>query len=154
MEFGRGLRRRLGLGDRVDPGGGLVLGVGSAIGRGRLLGQSGDHRGDGSVLEVGRRLDMGGQELDDLADLAVLVDNGLAVGTTAEMAVELGPLGRGQVAPRRSRRRRDGPARYPAQKASSPPRRLASSARSVFAALAMRDLTVPTGMPRRSAISE
>ena len=57
----------------------MVGGVRAAIGRGRLLGQSGDHRGDDSVLEVGRRLDMGGQELDDLADLAVLVDNGLAV---------------------------------------------------------------------------
>jgi hypothetical protein len=99
VNLGLGLRRRLGLGDRVNPGGGLVGGVSSAIGRGRLLGQGGDHRGDRSVLEVGRRLGMRGQELDDLADLAVLVDNGLAVGTTAEMPVELGPLGGGQIAP-------------------------------------------------------
>ena len=40
----------------------------------------------------------GGRLLDDLADLAVLVDDGLAVAAAGEMAVELGSLGRGQVA--------------------------------------------------------
>ena len=96
---GLGFSRMMASGNRVDPGGGPVLGTGRAIDLGLLLGQGGDHGGDRPVFEAGWRLDVGRQERDDPADLAVLLDDALAVTATAEMAVELGPLGRGQVAP-------------------------------------------------------
>ena len=99
LDPGLGFSRMRALGNRGDPGGGPVFGTGRAIGLGLLLGQGGDHGGDRPVFEVGWRLDVGRQERDDLADLAVLLDDALAVTATAEMAVELGMLGRGQVAP-------------------------------------------------------
>ena len=99
LDPGLGFSRTTALGNRVDPGGGPVLGIGRAIDLGLLLGQGGDHGGDRPVFEVGWRLDVGRQELDDPADLAVLPDDALAVTATAEMAVELGTLGCGQVAP-------------------------------------------------------
>ena len=46
------LSRRLALGSRVDPGGGLVLGVHAAIGTGSLLGERRDHCGDRPVFKV------------------------------------------------------------------------------------------------------
>ena len=89
-----GLRFLEGLapGNRVGPGGGLVLGVRAAPG-GPLLSERGDHGGDGPVFEVGWRLDVRRKLLDDLADLAVLVHDGLAVAAAGEMAVEFGAPG-------------------------------------------------------------
>jgi hypothetical protein len=77
----------------------LVLGVGWASSlRRSLLGHGGDHRGDRSFFKVGLRLDVRRKVLDDLADVAVFVDDALAVAATGEMAVEAGTPGRGQVA--------------------------------------------------------
>jgi len=70
---------RLAPGNWVEPGGGPVLGIGRAISLCLLLGQGGDQSGDRPVFEVGWRLDVGRKEIDDRADLAVLVDNALAV---------------------------------------------------------------------------
>jgi hypothetical protein len=90
--------RRPDLGNRVDRGGSLIFGVRAAIGLGPLAGERRDHCGDGPVFKVGWRLDVRGKVLDDLADLAVFLDDALAVAAAGEMAVELGTLGRGQVA--------------------------------------------------------
>jgi hypothetical protein len=71
--------RRLGRGNRVDRGGSLIFGVRAALGLGPLAGERCDHCGDGSVFKVGWRLDVRGKVPDDLADVAVLVDDTLAV---------------------------------------------------------------------------
>jgi len=109
------LSRRLGLGDRVDPGDGVVLVTGAAIGPGQggkdpgvvmgaaiglgpPVGLGGGHRGDCPVFEVGGRLDVRGEVLDDLADVAVLSDNLLAVTAAVEMTVEPDGFGRAQGA--------------------------------------------------------
>jgi hypothetical protein len=91
--------RRLDRGNRVDRGGSLIFGVRAAIGLGPLAGEHCDHCGDGSVFKVGWRLDVRGKVPDDLADVAVLVDDALAVAAAGEMAVEAGPPGGGEVAP-------------------------------------------------------
>jgi hypothetical protein len=98
LDSGLRLNWGLALGNRVEPGDGLIFGVRSPIGPGSLLGHGNGHCGDGSFFEVGAGLDVRGQVLDDPADLAVLVDDALAVAATGQMAVELGSLGRGQVA--------------------------------------------------------
>src|SRR5262249_34831114 len=89
---------RTGLGDRVGPGGGAGFGIGAATGLGPRLGERCDHCGHGPLFEAGWRLDVRGKALDYPADLAVLLDDALAVTATGEMAVELGPPGRDKVA--------------------------------------------------------
>jgi hypothetical protein len=54
---GLGLGCRMNLWNRVNPGGGLVLGARAANWPGSLLSQSGDHCGDRPVFKVGWRLD-------------------------------------------------------------------------------------------------
>ena len=87
----------LALGPWVEPGDNLVFGVRAAIGGGPLLGERGDHGGDGSVFEAGWWLDVRGKVLDDPADVAVLVEDLLAVRAAAEMAGELGLLDFGRL---------------------------------------------------------
>ena len=98
LDLGLGLSRRLEPGYRVGPGGGLVLGVSPAISLGALVGQGGDHCGDRPVFEAAWRLDMRRKVADDPADVAVFLDDALTVAAPAQMAVELGSLGLGQVA--------------------------------------------------------
>jgi hypothetical protein len=93
-----GLSRAMGLSNREDLGGGLVPGVRAGIGLGPLLAERCDHGGDRPVFQVGWRLVVRGKELDDPADLAVLLDDALAIAAVGQVALELGPPGRGQVA--------------------------------------------------------
>lgn len=64
-----------------------------------MLGQGSDHCRNGSFFKVGWRLDVRGKVLDDPADLAVLVNDGLAGAATGETAAEVGTLGGRQIAP-------------------------------------------------------
>ena len=152
LDLGLGLGGRRG--DRIEPGGGSGLRHRPAE-RAWHAGRPGRrHCGDRPVFEVGWRIDVRRKLLDDPTDLAVLVDDGLAVAATAEMAVELGPLGRGQVAAYEVEGLGVGGLDVPLRKHRRHLAGWRSSARKVSAALAIRDLTVPIGMSRRSAISE
>jgi hypothetical protein len=68
------------------------------LGLGPLLPERRDHGGNRPGFQVGWRLDVRGKELDDPADLAVLVDDALAITAVGQVAIELGPPGRRQVA--------------------------------------------------------
>jgi hypothetical protein len=98
LDHGLGLSRRMGLANWEDLGGGSVPGVRKAIGLGPLLIERCHHGGDRPGFQVGWRLDVRGKELDDPADLAVLIDDALAIAAAGQMPVKLGPPGRGQVA--------------------------------------------------------